>query len=75
MTMIAQASETIFSPHLLLWLFATALATLWLIGAAGRRRARLTESLRTYVEQQQGAAGSAAPDNQPEAVAKSDAAE
>jgi len=73
MSMIAQASETIFSPQVLLWLFATAVATFLLIGAAGRRRARLTESLRAYVKQQQGETDSSASMDPPDAALTADA--
>ena len=51
--MFAQASETLFSPTMLLWMAASALAALLLIGAAGRRKAKLTESLRDYVDRNQ----------------------
>tara|TARA_R110002049_G_scaffold4601_5_gene32744 strand:- start:1040005 stop:1040202 length:198 start_codon:yes stop_codon:yes gene_type:complete len=49
--MISQAGETLFSPTMLLWLAASLLAAVLLIGAASRRKAKLTESLRDYVDQ------------------------
>ena len=51
--MIAQMSETLFSPMVLLWIAASVLAAVLLIGAASKRRANLTESLRDYVDRQQ----------------------
>ncbi len=43
-------SETLFSPQTLLWLAATAIAMMLLFGAINRRRSKLTDSLREYVE-------------------------
>ena len=51
--MIAQASETFLSPMMLLWIVASGLAVLLLIGVAGRRKTSLTETLRDYVGQNQ----------------------
>lgn len=45
--------EDLFSPTVLLWLVVSAMAVLILLGSINRRRARLTETLREYVDRQQ----------------------
>ena len=44
------ASETLFSTQTLLWLAGSAAAALLLFGSINRRRSRLTETLREYVD-------------------------
>jgi hypothetical protein len=51
--MPAEASETLFSPTTWLWLVAVVVSAAVLFGSMNRRRTRLTESLRDYVEQNQ----------------------
>ena len=43
--------ETLFSPAALLWLVASVIAVAVLLASVSRRRSRLTESLRDYVDQ------------------------
>ena len=45
--------EDLFSPTVLLWLIASAMAVVILLGSIHRRRTRLTETLREYVDRQQ----------------------
>lgn len=47
------SSESVFSPQTLLWLIGTVIATALLLAAINRRRTRLTESLREFVDRQQ----------------------
>ncbi len=51
--MPVEASETLFSPTTLLWLVVSAMAAVVLFGSINRRRSRLTETLRDYVDQKQ----------------------
>lgn len=62
------ASESLFSTQTLLWLAGSAVAALLLFGSINRRRSRLTETLREYVDQNQEPADSAAPGTQDESV-------
>jgi hypothetical protein len=48
-----EASESLFSPTPWLWLVAAVASAAILFGSMNRRRTRLTESLRDYVEQNQ----------------------
>ena len=47
------ASETLFSGQALLWAAASVVAALLLFGSMNRRRSRLTESLRDFVDKNQ----------------------
>lgn len=47
------ASETLFSTQTLLWLAGSAVAALLLFGSISRRRSRLIDTLREYVDQNQ----------------------
>ena len=47
------ASETLFSAQTLLWLAVSVVAALLLLGSINRRRSRLTDSLRQYVDKNQ----------------------
>jgi hypothetical protein len=51
--MFAQMSETFFSPMVLLWLAASAVAIVLLLGASGDRRNFLVETLREHVRRHQ----------------------
>ena len=51
--MLFDASETLFSAQTLLWLAASVIAALLLFGSINRRRSRLTDSLRRYVDKNQ----------------------
>lgn len=51
--MPADASETLLSATTLLWAVVSVMAALVLFGSINRRRSRLTESLRDYVDQEQ----------------------
>ena len=55
------ASETIFSAQTLLWLAASVIAALLLFGSINRRRNRLTDSLREYVDKNKQRADAAEP--------------
>ncbi len=50
--------ETLFSPTTLLWLIGSAMAVAILLGAINRRRTRLEETLRNYVDRHQQAGDS-----------------
>jgi beta-lactamase regulating signal transducer with metallopeptidase domain len=56
--MIAQASQLLLSPSNLLWLVGSMIAITLVFGALNRRRARLTESLREFVDRTQTKHGS-----------------
>jgi beta-lactamase regulating signal transducer with metallopeptidase domain len=56
--MIAQASQLLLSPSNLLWLVGSMIAITLVFGALNRRRARLTESLREFVDRTQTKNGS-----------------
>jgi hypothetical protein len=49
--MPSEASETLFSPTTWLWLVAAVASAAVLFGSMNRRRTRLTETLRDYVQQ------------------------
>jgi beta-lactamase regulating signal transducer with metallopeptidase domain len=51
--MPVEASETLFSATTLLWIVVSVMAAIFLLGSINRRRSRLTESLRGYVDQKQ----------------------
>ncbi|MGI9474843.1 MAG: hypothetical protein ACR2NZ_25150 [Rubripirellula sp.] len=51
--MPGELSESILSPTALLWLAAVIIAGMILIGSINRRRTRLTETLRDYVDRNQ----------------------
>ena len=51
--MPVEASETLFSATTLLWIVVSVMAAILLLGSINRRRSRLTESLRDYVDQKQ----------------------
>jgi hypothetical protein len=51
--MPSEASETLFSPTTWLWLVAAVASAAVLFGSMNRRRTRLTETLRDYVQQNQ----------------------
>ena len=51
--MDALTSETLFSSTVLLWAVASMVAVLLLIAASSRRKAKLTDSLRDYVDRNQ----------------------
>lgn len=55
--MLLDASETLFSATTLLWIVVSLIAAALLIGSINRRRSRLTESLRDYVDQNQNGQG------------------
>ena len=48
---VSMVVETLFSPASLLWLVASVIAVAVLLASVSRRRSRLTESLRDYVDQ------------------------
>ena len=48
--MIADLTETIVSPAAMLWLVAAVIAATLLFGSINRRRNRLTDSLKQYVD-------------------------
>ena len=48
--MIADLSDSILTPANMLWLVAAVIAATLLFGSIKRRRSRLTESLREYVD-------------------------
>ena len=52
-TMPVEASETLFSATTLLWIVVSVMAAILFFGSINRRRSRLTESLRDYVDQKQ----------------------
>ena len=58
-------AETLISPTTLLWLVVSAIAVAILIGSINRRRSRLTETLRDYVDRNQEAGREARPDGDP----------
>ncbi len=51
--MDASISESVFTPATLLWVVAVLIAVSLLFGSINRRRVRLTESLRDYVDETQ----------------------
>ena len=51
--MPAELSETLFSPTTLLWLVVVGVSVALLFGSMNRRRTRLTQSLRDYVDHSQ----------------------
>lgn len=51
--MLADFVESLFSPVTVLWLFASFVAASIVFGTLHRRRVRLTDSLKTYVERSQ----------------------
>lgn len=55
------ASESFFSLQTLLWLAGSAVAAVFLFGSINRRKTRLTDSLRDYVDRQQADRESARP--------------
>jgi beta-lactamase regulating signal transducer with metallopeptidase domain len=57
--------ETLFSPTTLLWLVGAAIAVAILIGSINRRRSRLTETLRDYVDRNQVVPKEHRPDGDP----------
>jgi hypothetical protein len=61
-------SETFFSTQTLLWLAGSAVAALLLFGSINRRRSRLTDTLRGYVNQNQERADSPTPGKQDESA-------
>lgn len=60
------ASETLFSTQTLLWLAGSAVAALLLFGSINRRRSRLADTLREYVDQNQERIESPTPGKQDE---------
>ena len=50
-SMLANISESIFTPATILWFIAALIAATLLFGAINRRRGRLTDSLKEYVDQ------------------------
>ena len=52
-SMPVEVSETLFSPTTVLWLVVSATAASLLFGSINRRRSRLTETLREYVDRNQ----------------------
>ena len=55
--MPADASETLFSAMNILWFVVSVIAATLLVGSIHRRRSRLTQSLRNYVDQNQDGGG------------------
>ena len=55
--MPTDASETLFSVPNILWFVVSAIAAILLLGSINRRRTRLTQSLRDYVDQNQESGG------------------
>ena len=55
--MPTDASETLFSVPNLLWFVVSAIAAILLLGSMNRRRSRLTQSLREYVDQNKDGGG------------------
>ena len=53
--MPSEASELLFTPSTLLWLVVSLTAAAILFGSINRRRSRLTDSLREYVDRHQAA--------------------
>jgi hypothetical protein len=51
--MLGELSESILAPSTLLWLAGAGTAGVILFGSINRRRSRLTEALRDYVDQNQ----------------------
>jgi hypothetical protein len=51
--MSLEVNESLFSPTTLLWFVAAVACTAALFGSMNRRRSRLTESLREYVDHNQ----------------------
>ena len=51
--MALDLSETLFSPTTLLWLIVSLAAAAILFGSINRRRSRLTDALRGYVDRNQ----------------------
>ena len=64
--MSLDASETLFSTQTLLWLAGSAVAAVLLFGSINRRRSRLTDTLREYVDQNQQSTESPTPAKQDE---------
>ncbi|WP_145174859.1 hypothetical protein [Rubripirellula lacrimiformis] len=54
--MPADFVESLFAPNTILWLVGSAMAAAILFGSLNRRRNRLTDSLREYVDENQPAA-------------------
>ncbi|MFK8114778.1 MAG: hypothetical protein AB8B91_21430 [Rubripirellula sp.] len=66
-SMFAQASQALFSSGTLLWLVGSFIVFSLLFGAINRRRTKLTESLREFVDQTQTANGTKKDPDQPPA--------
>ncbi len=49
--MLANINESIFTPATILWFIAALVAATLVFGAINRRRGRLTESLKEYVDE------------------------
>ncbi|TWU58421.1 hypothetical protein Poly51_11990 [Rubripirellula tenax] len=67
--MFADIVETLISPETALWLVVSVMAGLVLLGTLNRRRSRLTETLKDFVERTQEAS---APPTQESDDSKSD---
>jgi hypothetical protein len=48
--MIADLSDSILTPAAILWIIAVVIAATLLFGSINRRRSRLTDTLRNYVD-------------------------